>query len=236
MPGKGRTGLCGRYAITLPPDAMRSLFGYGEQPNFPPRYNVAPTQPVPVVRMERDADGSFRRHFQLVRWGFLPGFVKDVKAFPLIINARSETLLEKPSFRNAIRRRRCLFVMDGYYEWQRHGPKARSQPFLIRRSDAAPMGVAGMWEHLMTPDGSEIETACLITVPASRPLAHIHDRMPAVLEPDEFSCWLEPDEREFVAALTLLRPAAAEVMSFVAIGEAVNKVGNDGPGLQVPLA
>ncbi|HPG02566.1 MAG TPA: SOS response-associated peptidase, partial [Rhodoblastus sp.] len=106
--------MCGRYAITLPPEAMRQLFGYIEQPNFPPRYNVAPTQPVPIVRAARG-----ERHFGLVRWGFLPGFVKDPKTFPLIINARAEGIEAKPSFRAAIRRRRCLFVADGWYEWRR---------------------------------------------------------------------------------------------------------------------
>ena len=226
--------MCGRYAITLPPDAMRALFDYVEQPNFPARYNVAPTQPVPIVRVERGGDGALRRHFALVRWGFLPGFVKDVKNFPLIINARSETLTEKPSFRNALRRRRGLFVMDGYYEWQRFG-KSKSQPWLIRRADRAPMGVAGLWEHLLTPDGSEIETACLITVPANRVLGPIHERMPAMVEQADFGRWLETDERATADALQLLQPAAEERMECIAISDAVNKVGNDGPGVQVPL-
>ena len=226
--------MCGRYAITLPPDAMRAVFNYVEQPNFPPRYNVAPTQPVPIVRAERVADGQLQRHFVLVRWGFLPGFVKDVKAFPLIINARSETLAEKPSFRNALRRRRCLFVMDGYYEWQRFA-KGKSQPCLTRRTDHGPMGVAGLWEHLLTPDGSEIETACLITVPANRALGHIHDRMPAILEQPDFGLWLDTDERSTPDAVRLLQPAAEDRMEYVAISDAVNKVGNDGPGVQMPL-
>ena len=231
--------MCGRFAITLPPQAMRSLFKYVEQPNFPPRYNIAPTQPVPIVRtigpghigVDRDMAA---RHFALVRWGFLPSFVKDVKAFPLIINARAETIAEKPSFRAAIRRRRCLFIMDGYYEWRRDGA-AKSQPFLIRRADLAPMGVAGLWECLMTPDGSEIDSACLVTTSANGALAGIHDRMPVVLEPRDFSQWLDPDETRFGEALQLLRPAENGVMEFFAIGTAVNKVGNDGPGVQAPL-
>ena len=235
----GTGAMCGRYAITLPPQAMRGLFTYVEQPNFPPRYNVAPTQPVPIVRTfgpgPIGADPArAQRHFALVRWGFLPSFVKDVKAFPLIINARAETIAEKPSFRAAIRRRRCLFIMDGYYEWRRDG-HAKSQPFLIRRVDRAAMGVAGLWETLMTPDGSEIDSACLVTTAANGVLAGIHERMPVVLEPDDFPQWLDPDETRYGEALRLLRPAANTVMEFVAIGTAVNKVGNDGPQVQVPV-
>ena len=225
--------MCGRYAITLPPEALRSLFGYQEQPNFPPRYNVAPTQPVPVVRAQRDGMGLVSRHFALVRWGFLPGFVKDAKTFPLIINARAETVADKPSFRHAVRRRRCLFVMDSYYEWQRFG-KARPQPFLIRRADHAPMAVAGLWENIMTPDGSEMETACLITTSANAALCAIHDRMPVILEPCDFDLWLDADERSTEAALGLMRPADEDLMEFLPISDAVNKVANDGPHVQLP--
>ena len=110
--------MCGRYAITLPPEAVRAYFAYGETPNFPPRFNIAPTQPIPIVLAEPHSGGE-RRHFQLVRWGFLPGFVKDPKGFPLIINARAETLAGKPSYRAALKRRRCLVIADGFYEWRK---------------------------------------------------------------------------------------------------------------------
>jgi putative SOS response-associated peptidase YedK len=144
--------MCGRYAITLPPEAVRAFFHYVEQPNFPPRYNIAPTQPTPIVRMQRGQAGK-TRHFNLVRWGFLPGFVKDPKDFPLVINARSETVLDKPSFRNAMRRRRCIIIADAFYEWRRDinvkGLDAKSKtapiPFLIRRRDGNPMAFAGLW-------------------------------------------------------------------------------------------
>ena len=124
--------MCGRYAITLPPDTYREFFGYPEQPNFPPRYNVAPTQPVPVVLDDRG-----ERHFRLVRWGFLPGWVKDPKDFPLVINARGETLETKPTFKAALKRRRCIFLTDGFYEWRRDGKE--KTPFLIRPRDRSPM-------------------------------------------------------------------------------------------------
>ena len=119
--------MCGRYVIISTPEAIRALFGYREQPNFPPRYNVAPTQPIPIVRL----DGG-KRSFALMRWGLLPSWVKDPKTFPLLINARGESVLEKPAFRNAMRRRRCLIPTDGFYEWhagQAGGPK---RPYFVR--------------------------------------------------------------------------------------------------------
>ena len=127
--------MCGRYAITLPPETYRELYGYSEQPNFPPRYNVAPTQPVPIVLEDRG-----ERHFMLVRWGFLPSWVKDPKDFPLVINARGETLQTKPTFKAALKRRRCIFLADGFYEWRRHGRE--KTPFLIRLRDRGPMPLA----------------------------------------------------------------------------------------------
>src|SRR6266568_191221 len=129
--------MCGRFAITSPPEAVRAFFGYAERPNFPPRYNIAPTQPIPIVHAQRDASGAVARHFKLARWGFLPGFVKDPKTFPLLINARAEGLADKPSFRAAIRRRRCLVPADAWYEWRKNlsGPKT---PFLLRRPAGGP--------------------------------------------------------------------------------------------------
>jgi putative SOS response-associated peptidase YedK len=120
--------MCGRYTIIATPEALRALFGYDEQPNFPPRYNVAPTQPIPVVRL---IDG--KRHFALVRWGLLPSWVKDPKKFTLLINARGETVAEKPAYRAAMERRRCLIPADGFYEWKAGTP--RKQPYYIRAKD-----------------------------------------------------------------------------------------------------
>src|SRR6478736_735535 len=118
---RDKSRMCGRYLITSSPEAFRRLFGYGEQPNFPPRYNVAPTQPIPVVRL---VDG--RRTFALLRWGLIPSWVKDPRGFSLLINARAESVLEKPAFRNAMRRRRCLIPADGFYEWKRDGARKRA--------------------------------------------------------------------------------------------------------------
>ena len=231
--------MCGRYAITLPPDAVRAFFRYAEQPNFPPRFNIAPTQPVPVVRMERRPDGSRARHFVLMRWGFLPGFVKDPKDFPLVINARGETAAEKPSFRNALRRRRCIFIADAFYEWRRTGTgKGRppAQPFLIRRRDGAPMALAGLWESWTGPNGEEVDTACIVTTSANATIAPIHDRMPVILEPEDFDAWLETESDDAALAQQLIRPAGEDVLEFFTIGTDVNKVSNDNVDVQRPVA
>lgn len=218
--------MCGRYALTLPPEAVRSYFGYDDRPNFPPRYNIAPTQPVAVVRLESGA-----RRFALMRWGFIPSFVKDMKAFPLILNARAEGIEAKPSFRAAIRRRRCLIIADGFYEWRREGKT--KQPFLIRRPNCGPIAFAGLWECWHGPDGGEIDTACIITCGPNATIAAIHDRMPVILERPQFDAWLDPtaDPRDI---LPLLRPADEDSLELVAISSAVNRVANDGPHVQQP--
>ncbi len=219
--------MCGRFAITSPPEAVRAYFRYAEQPNFPPRYNIAPTQPIPIVTMGRDA-----RHFRLARWGFLPGFVKDPKDFPLIINARAETLGQKPSFRAALRRRRCLVPADAWYEWRAEG-KGRKTPFLLRRRGAGLMGFAGLWETYADPLGGEIDTACIVTTSANGATVAIHDRMPALIEPEDYDAWLDPDETR-APPLHLLRPADDDAIAFFAVSPLVNRTANDGPEIQKP--
>ena len=232
--------MCGRFAITSPPEAVRAFFRYAENPNFPPRYNIAPTQPIPIVSARREPSGSgVTRHFQLARWGFLPGFVKDVRKFPLLINARAETLAEKPSFRAALRRRRCLVPADCWYEWRANlrGPKTPYQktPYLLHRADGGLMGLAGLWETYIDASGSEIDTACIITVSANGATVAIHDRMPAIVDPQDFDAWLDPDETR-PAPLGLLRPAADDAIVFYAIGTGVNRAANDAPEVQSPAS
>ncbi len=226
--------MCGRFAITLPPDATRDYFGYVEQPNFPLRANIAPTQPIPIVLATRDGAGQVTRHFKLMRWGFLPAFVKDPKDYPLVINARSESASEKASFRNALRRRRCLFLADGFYEWQRADGKAL-RPFLIRRQDRLPLGMAGLWETWIGPDGEEVETACVLTTSSNGVMSAVHDRMPVLLDQAQFDLWLSPDERDTPEAAQMMRPAGEHVLDLVEIGPAVNKVANDGLWIQEPV-
>ena len=220
--------MCGRYAIISAPEEIRRLFRYAEQPNFPPRYNVAPTQPIPLVRI---AEGA--RHFALMRWGLLPAWVKDPRAFTLLINARAETALEKPAFRNAMKRRRCLIPADGFYEWQREG--ARKQPFFIRRRDRAPFAFAGLWETWSGPGGEEIDTAAILTTQANETLRALHHRMLVILPPEAFDLWLD-EATDVRAAASLLVPAADDQLELFAVSDAVNKVVNDDPRNIAPVS
>ena len=230
--------MCGRYVIISTPEAIRKLFGYAEQPNFPPRYNVAPTQPIPIVRL---AEG--KRSFALMRWGLLPSWVKDPKTFALLINARGESVLEKPAFRNAMRRRRCLIPADGFYEWQTGArPPDRAvvakQPYFIRaKRDAngsAPLAFAGLWETWTGPNGEELDTAAIITTTANRTLSALHDRMPVFLQPDAFDMWLDCAHVEAEAAAALIRPADEALLETYPVSSAVNRVANDFEVLVTP--
>jgi putative SOS response-associated peptidase YedK len=228
--------MCGRYVIISTPEAIRMLFGYAEQPNFPPRYNVAPTQPIPIVRL---VDG--KRSFALMRWGLLPSWVKDPKTFPLLINARGESVLEKPAFRNAMRRRRCLIPTDGFYEWQAgasagqktSGPK---RPYFIRvKRDASghapPLAFAGLWETWTGPNGEELDTAAIITTTANRTLSALHGRMPVFVSPDSFEMWLDCANVEADVAAALIRPAEDGLLEAHPVSPAVNRVVNDSDAL-----
>jgi putative SOS response-associated peptidase YedK len=221
--------MCGRYAITSAPEAIRALFRYREQPNFPPRYNVAPTQPIPIVRIV-----GGERQFALVRWGLLPAWVKDPKSFALVINARGDNVLDKPAFRNAMRYRRCLIPADGFYEWQTAG-KGPSRPFFVRRRDSAPFAFAGLWESWMGPNGEEMETAAIVTTEASSSLKPIHPRMPVVLSPEGCDLWLDCANVEATTAAALIAPASDAMLEAYPVSTAVNRADNDGAVLVEPL-
>lgn len=221
--------MCGRFLLTSPPEAVRAVFGYEERPNFPPRHNIAPTQPIAVVRV----DGG-RPSFVLMRWGLIPSWVKDPRAFSVLINARAETIADKPAFRAAFRRRRALVPADGWYEWQARG-KGPKQPFLIRPTRGGPIALAALWETWVGADGSEIDTAALVTTDASPALSGVHDRMPAIIgDARDRALWLdaatEPD-----AAHALLRPAPDDAFEAVAVSTRVNAVANDDAGLIAPI-
>jgi putative SOS response-associated peptidase YedK len=221
--------MCGRYLITSSPEAFRRLFGYLEQPNFPPRYNVAPTQPIPVVRV---VEG--RRQFALVRWGLIPPWVKDPRKFTLLINARAESVNDKPAFRYPMRRRRCLVLADGFYEWKDEG--GRKRPFCVRPRDGEPIAFAGLWETWIGPNGEELETAAIITTNASRDLAVLHDRMPVVVPPAAFDFWLDCRNVDAPAASSLLAPAVEGLLDAHEVSSAVNRAANDEPSLIAPVS
>jgi putative SOS response-associated peptidase YedK len=221
--------MCGRYTITSAPQALRELLGYDEQPNFPPRYNVAPTQPIPIVRW---VEG--KRHFALVRWGLLPSWVKDPKTFSLLINARGETAAEKPAFRAAMKRRRCLIPADGFYEWQKAGPRKR--PFFVRAKSGAPLVFAGLWETWEGPNGEQLDTAAIVTTAANSTLKPIHERMPVILAPEAFDLWLNTDRVDVETAAALIAPAPDSMLEAYEVSTAVNRVANDDAKLIEPVA
>ena len=220
--------MCGRFVITSPPEALRRIFGYFEQPNFPPRYNVAPTQPIPVVILENGA-----RHFRLMRWGLLPAWVKDPRKFTLLINARAETVKEKPAFRNAIRRRRCLVPADGYYEWQDTG--SRKRPYFIHRRDGGPIGLAGLSETWIGPHGEELDTVAIVTAAAGADLAVLHQRVPVAIRPGDFDRWLDCSADEAESVLALLTPPHAGEFAWHEVSTRVNRVANDDAQLILPI-
>ena len=221
--------MCSRSSLTSPPEAVRAYFGYRDTPNFPARFNIAPTQPVAVV--VRDKEGL--RGFRLMRWGLLPSFVKDPKRFPTLINARAEDAREKPSFRNAMRYRRCLVPADGFYEWT--GPKGKRRPFLLRPRDPRLIAFAGLYERWRNGTGDEIDTVAILTCPANRIIAPLHDRMPVVLAHQDFDAWLDVKGTAPEAALALLRPAPDDLFEAIEMHPKINNSKRDEPGIQEPL-
>src|ERR1700728_2343828 len=221
--------MCGRYVITSSPATVRALFGYPQQPNFPPRYNVAPTQPIPVVRLADD-----KRSFALMRWGFIPGWVKDPKTVSLLINARGESVLERPAFRNAMRRRRCLIPADGFYDWRAGEPK---RPYFVREKSGATLAFAGLWETWTGPSGEEVDTAAIVTTRANRMLSTIHERMPVIIAPEAFDLWLDcANVDATTAAAAVIAPAAEGLLDCYELSPAVNRAANDSAELIIPAA
>jgi putative SOS response-associated peptidase YedK len=221
--------MCSRYNLTSPPEAVRAYFGYADTPNFPVRYNIAPTQPIAVVC--RDRQGA--RRFRLMRWGLLPPFVKDPKKFPTLINARFEEVLQKPSFRNAMRWRRCLIPADGFYEWT--GPKGKRRPFHLRPREPRLIAFAGLYERWQDPQGGEVDTVAILTCPANGTVAALHDRMPVVLDPEHFEAWLDVEGTTAQEALAILRPVPDDLFEAVELHPKINDSRKDEPGIQEPL-
>jgi putative SOS response-associated peptidase YedK len=221
--------MCSRYNLTTPPEAVRAYFGYAETPNFPARYNIAPTQPVAVVRLDREG----KRCFKEMRWGLLPSFVKDPKRFPTLINARSEDVLVKPSFRNAMRWRRCLIPADGFYEWT--GAKGKRRPFLLRPRQPKLMAFAGLYERWTDPQGGEIDTVVILTCPANGSVATLHDRMPVVLPSEHYEAWLDVKGTTPQQAVTLLKPAPDDFLEAIELDPKINNSKKDEPELLQPL-
>ena len=219
--------MCSRFLLHASVDVLQRAFGFAERPNLRPCYNIAPTQTVPVVR--RKDDGG--RELALVRWGLIPSWAKDASIGGRLINARAETVAEKPAFRGAFRRRRALVPADGFYEWQKREGSRLKQPLLIRRRDGQPFAFAGLWERWRGPEG-EVETCTILTTEANAVLGPIHDRMPVILDPACYDRWLDPAQPR---AEELLRPCPDEWLEAFPVSTRVNNVRNDAAELITPM-
>ena len=219
--------MCGRFTLHSSPGEVATLFDLGEAPILAPRYNIAPTQPVGIVRTAAEPMG---REWALVMWGLIPSWSKDPGIGARLINARSETAAEKPSFRAAFKRRRCLIPADGFYEWKREG-RAR-QPFYFTVEDGGPFALAGLWETWAGADGSELESCTILTTEANDLVGTVHNRMPVILAPEDYAEWLSAGQdatpREMVALRHLMRPFPAERMAARPVTKYVNSPHNEG--------
>lgn len=218
--------MCGRYSITTPVEAMRRVFGFdGPLPNLQPRWNVAPTQTAPVIR--RAADGG--RELAMLSWGLVPYWAEDTKLQSHMINARGETVAEKPAFKQAYRQRRCLVPADGFYEWQTLGAKTK-QPLLFRMADAAPFAFAGLWERWVPPKGDVLETFTIVNTAANSLMAQFHDRVPIILAPEDWAAWLDPA----VDPTALVKAPPSEWLTYTRVSTYVNSVKHDDAGCFEP--
>lgn len=221
--------MCGRFTLTqLDPDLLSATFSLPDVPNLPPRYNIAPTQPVATVVRDAETD---QNALLVMHWGLIPHWAKDPTIGSRLINARAETLAEKPSFRSALRYRRCLVVADGFYEWraQPDGPKV---PMYISLHDHRPFGFAGLYERWTEPESGETVLSCtIITTTPNALLASIHNRMPVILPPERFDAWLDPSETDGARVLPLLKPYPAEEMIAYPVSRRVNAPTVDSPDL-----
>jgi len=222
--------MCGRFTLITPAEALAEQFQLFEIPSLAPRYNIAPTQPVAAVRR---VPGDGQRELVLLRWGLVPFWAKDPGIGARMINARSETVAEKPAFRAAFRRRRCLVPADGFYEWRRL--ERGKQPFYVRLRDERPFAFAGLWEHWEGPDETAIDSCTLLTTEPNDLIRPVHSRMPVILSPKDYDLWLDPGVQKAELLQPLLRPYPSEGMLAYPISTWVNKPKNDSPRCIEPL-
>jgi putative SOS response-associated peptidase YedK len=221
--------MCGRFALTAPASVIAEIFQIDVLPDMLPRYNIAPSQSIAAIV---HTDGI--RQLRMFKWGLIPGWAKDPKIAYKMINARSETAQSKPSFRSAFKRRRCLILADGFYEWTRVS-KTEKIPHLIQTSDGQPFAMAGLWERWISPEGEEVFSAAILTTGPNELMAPIHDRMPVILPADTWNTWLEPTDQP-EALQELMVPYPASGMKERVVSQRVNNARHQGPELQAPPA
>jgi putative SOS response-associated peptidase YedK len=213
--------MCGRYTLKTPVNVLAEQFQIDEYPSsMNASYNIAPTQEVAAV-----IEGEGKRKLEMLHWGLIPFWADDPRMGNKMINARAETVAEKPSFRKAFRNHRCLVLADGFYEWQKTANG--KQPYYIRMEDGSPFAFAGLWESWQ--NGTEIRSATIITTDANAVVAPIHNRMPVILHPEDYTLWLDPGFDEKEPLTTLLKPYPAEAMEAYPVSRRVNRPSNNEP-------
>ncbi len=220
--------MCGRFVLDSPPELIAASFGLDDVPALTPRYNIAPSQYMPIIHAPAGV-----RECVLTRWGLVPAWSKEPRTEYSTINARAETVATKPAFRDAFRRRRCLIPADGFFEWTRAEGKAK-KPYFIRLKAPGPFAFAGLWER-WEKDGQTLETCTIIVTEANELMRPIHDRMPVILARDDYGLWLDPGISDPARLQPLLKPYPAERMQAYPVSTAVNSVRNDGESLIRPL-
>lgn len=222
--------MCGRFTLTVDANTIQQAFPGLTLPSnqFSPRYNIAPSQPIAVV----PNDGKNQLDFFI--WGLIPSWAKDPKIGNRLINARGETLAEKPSFRAAYKRRRCLVLADGFYEWVKTPGEKAKTPHYIQLESKEPFALAGLWEIWHAPDGSILKTANIITTQPNPMVAKLHNRMPVILPPEAYQPWLDPEEKNADQLDHFLKPYPAEDMLHYAVSRTVNSPSNDSPECILP--
>lgn len=220
--------MCGRFSLITPLPEAAAIFGCSCEDHAPPRYNIAPTQPITVIFQEHGV-----RHMRLMRWGFMPAWVKDPQDFSLIINARSESVMQKPSFKTAIRYRRCIIPADGFYEWHRSADTRT--PYFIKPKGGGVLGYAGLYETYAGADGSEIDTACFLTTAASADIAAIHHRMPVLISPEKAEMWLDCGTYSAKDVTPFYSNSNEGLYDIIPVSDKVNSARHDEPSLQRPI-
>jgi putative SOS response-associated peptidase YedK len=216
--------VCGRFTLSTSPTTIADHFGLDEIPELGARFNVAPGQSIATISLSGE---ERRRTLSLRRWGLVPSWAKDEKIGNRLINARAETAAEKPSFRSALRRRRCLVPADGFYEWA--GTKGAKQPYLVGLEGRAPFAFAGLWERWTDPEGEALESCTLLTTEATEQLSALHDRMPVIVDPVDYGLWMDPDVVDPDLVSPVMDRNLGRALDFHPISKHVNDVRHDDP-------
>jgi putative SOS response-associated peptidase YedK len=223
--------MCGRYRLSRRKQVVEEYFDCGlDEPDWSPRFNIAPTQPIPVIRQNPKEPV---RELSLVRWGLIPSWAKDSSIAAKMINARSETAGIKPAFCDALKSRRCLIPADGFYEWSRTGKT--KQPYCFEVNDGQLFAFAGLWDRWKEPSGNCVTTCSILTTTPNAVTSAVHDRMPVILDPDSYDLWLDPGMRDVGTASDLLRPYDARLMRCYPISTRINHVANDDEECSAPV-